>query len=596
MADPQQGLLEPGNIDLYNRPQIHNPQGGISTVYSTSFGDDKGREILVPRAADGKILSEKAAEQRYYKTGEHLGIFDSPEHATAYAQQLHNDYAAGKYNKTPMAIPQTAQAQSDQGQDINVDLNAGLQKTAPPPPQGNPMISPDYADARVIPAEHQDAATQAGWEPAVKVVHPNGDARWIPTSQADAAQKAGYARSDVPAALTSKPGEQFQGLGSALWDRAKGLATGGGVIGAAKDVYQQAAEVPRLYRAYTQARQNGADITTAISAANEEAKKFNEAHDTIKNLAEEYEKNPNKALWGNIIDMALMGVAGKAAAPVAEEEAAAAAEAAAPTHVFNEATGKLEPVAAKPGIVKQILKGKDVVEPQAQAALRGGVSTATEEAGITAEQGPSLRASLKGHIDSLNQAEDAAYKAQDEAAGTDIKQLNKNLENAQYQKSLLTKTPLDIKKGARLDAAIRATQDEIDTANARLQSKDIEPNAADALHLKRMSAEEFEDKVLHNQNVVSGDMTKGQPETVNIDNLVKESQKLYDKDKYGSSRLEQFMGKDGAAKYMKDLRDLQTQGVHAMKAQQWAVRVAKVLGTTGIGYEILRGMTSNSGH
>ena len=216
MADPQQGLLEPGNIDLYNRPQIHNPQGGISTVYSTSFGDDKGREILVPRAADGKILSEKAAEQRYYKTGEHLGIFDSPEHATAYAQQLHNDYAAGKYNKTPMAIPQTAQAQSDQGQDINVDLNAGLQKTAPPPPQGNPMISPDYADARVIPAEHQDAATQAGWEPAVKVVHPNGDARWIPTSQADAAQKAGYARSDVPAALTSKPGEQFQGLGLSL--------------------------------------------------------------------------------------------------------------------------------------------------------------------------------------------------------------------------------------------------------------------------------------------------------------------------------------------------------------------------------------------
>lgn len=492
-----------------------------------------------------------------------------------------------------MATPQTAQAQSDQGQDINVDLNAGLQNTAPPPAQGNPMISPDYTDTRVIPTEHQDAATQAGWQPAVKVVHSNGDARWIPTSQADAAQKAGYARSDVPAALTSKPGEQFQGLGSALWDRAKGLATAGGVVGAAKDVYQQAAEVPRLYRAYAQARQNGADITTAISAANEEAKKFNEAHDTIKNLAEEYEKNPNKALWGNIIDMALMGVAGKAAAPVAEEEAAT--EAAAPTHVFNPSTGKLEPVAAKPGLVQQVLKGKEVVQPQTQAALRGGVSTAGEEAGIAAEQGPSLRASLKGHIDSLNATEDAAYKAQDEAAGTDIKQLNKNLENAKYQKSLLTKTPADIKKGARLDAAINATQDEIDAANARLQTKGIDPNAADALHLKRMAAEEFEDKVLHNQNVVQGDALTGQPETVNIDSLVKESQKLYDKDKFGGSRLEQLMGKDGAAKYMKDLRDLQKQGVHAMKAQQWAVRVAKVLGTTGIGYEILRGITSRSG-
>jgi hypothetical protein len=44
-ASPNDGLIEKGNIDLYNRPSITNPKGGKSTVYSTSFGDEKGREI-----------------------------------------------------------------------------------------------------------------------------------------------------------------------------------------------------------------------------------------------------------------------------------------------------------------------------------------------------------------------------------------------------------------------------------------------------------------------------------------------------------------------------------------------------------------------
>ena len=247
-----------------------------------------------------------------------------------------------------MDTSQATQAQSGsqaEDQDINVDLNAGLQNTAPPPPQGSPMISPDNTDARVIPAEHQDSATQAGWQPAVKVVHPvTRDARWIPTSQADAATQAGYQRSDIPVALTSKPGEQFQGLGSALWDRATGIVTGTGVIGAARDVYQQAAEAPRLYQVFKEARQKGADITTAISAANEEAKRFNDAHDTIKNLAEEYEKTPNKALWGNIIDMALMGAAGKATEPaIAEGSEAATAEGATAKAATVPAPGRLKP-------------------------------------------------------------------------------------------------------------------------------------------------------------------------------------------------------------------------------------------------------------
>lgn len=84
----------PGNIDLTNRPQVHNPDGSTSTVLSMSFNED-GKEILVPRISDdGRVLSNQEAIDQYHRTGKHLGIFGSPEEATTYAQQLHQDQAS----------------------------------------------------------------------------------------------------------------------------------------------------------------------------------------------------------------------------------------------------------------------------------------------------------------------------------------------------------------------------------------------------------------------------------------------------------------------------------------------------------------------
>lgn len=87
------GLIEPGNIDVTNRPVVPN-QGGISTLRSISTEID-GDQILIPTvAADGsRILTTEEAIQQYLASGKHLGRFDTSEHADDYAQKLHEEQA-----------------------------------------------------------------------------------------------------------------------------------------------------------------------------------------------------------------------------------------------------------------------------------------------------------------------------------------------------------------------------------------------------------------------------------------------------------------------------------------------------------------------
>ena len=88
-AAPTTGMLIPGNLSLWDRPFVSNPDGTISTEQSFSVSG-QGGEVLVPSVVNGQVLSQANAVAHYEATNEHLGVFDTPANATSYANWLHD--------------------------------------------------------------------------------------------------------------------------------------------------------------------------------------------------------------------------------------------------------------------------------------------------------------------------------------------------------------------------------------------------------------------------------------------------------------------------------------------------------------------------
>ena len=87
-------LINPGNIDLNNRPHVKNKDGSISTVRSITIEQD-GTHYVIPTVSDeGTILSNPDAVKLFHKTGKHLGSFKSAKAADKFAQELHESEAA----------------------------------------------------------------------------------------------------------------------------------------------------------------------------------------------------------------------------------------------------------------------------------------------------------------------------------------------------------------------------------------------------------------------------------------------------------------------------------------------------------------------
>jgi hypothetical protein len=152
VGEKPQGIVEEGNLPIWNRPTVQNSDGKHSTEYSTSMEED-GKEVLVPTVVNGKFLTPdgkkpkegspeekamfKSAWQHYKDTGENLGKFKSAKDANAYADTLHNRGSAKSDSRGGIPHPPTVKSASS-GQGITRPPQAG--KTAKagmtPPPRG----------------------------------------------------------------------------------------------------------------------------------------------------------------------------------------------------------------------------------------------------------------------------------------------------------------------------------------------------------------------------------------------------------------------------------------------------------------------------
>ncbi len=156
IAGDHPGMVEPGNIDLTDRPDIANPDGSRSTVRSLGFSEG-GPEILVPTVVPGRgVISDDDAIAEYRRTGQHLGKFQDVAASNAYAEALHRQQA-GEMN-SPAARARAIKAARAAG-----PAPFALPNYAQPEDTAGPVTDQTMADTRAAKIrEIQDSAGMIG--------------------------------------------------------------------------------------------------------------------------------------------------------------------------------------------------------------------------------------------------------------------------------------------------------------------------------------------------------------------------------------------------------------------------------------------------
>lgn len=249
-----EGMTEPGNIDLSNRPQVKNEDGTVSTVRSMSFQGVDGKEVLIPTVVDGKVVSDEEAISHYRRTGEHLGKFETPEQATAYAQALHKQQASQTTKAAPSESPESSKAPK-KGQEDGSGFVDGMQAMALGAARGLLFGADDevFALARMaIHGETWDQATEQTRQirEVLQEAHP-----YL------------YSAGDIAGSLASPiPGALFKGGASVL--KAGKAITGAGKLGQSGNAIAQAtkvAEAANIAKAPTLAGTIGKSAATGAS-------------------------------------------------------------------------------------------------------------------------------------------------------------------------------------------------------------------------------------------------------------------------------------------------------------------------------------------
>lgn len=230
---PVPGMVAPGNIDLAQRPVVHNADGTVSTLRSISVNVD-GVETLIPTLdLEGRQLTDDQAIAHYQRTGQHLGQFDTPAHATAFAAQLSQRQGQGR-GRPPLPSG-TATAQMEAFAATQPPATTG---PAPSTPMAPPLDLPAFAlPPGVEPGSAKAIELEASYNQQVRGAQLTAAAaeaasrRPGPKQREEAAQTGRLRQSiaDLRTAFEEASGQSLAGrgaVGSAVESVTGGQATG----------------------------------------------------------------------------------------------------------------------------------------------------------------------------------------------------------------------------------------------------------------------------------------------------------------------------------------------------------------------------------